>query len=122
MDVANIIYNQLGGGRFVVMTGAKNFEGGDNYLRFNIGRNASKANTIKITLMPSDTYKVEFIKKGNVNISDIIRRSTSNEDFVTRMARAEKAAEPKTIKEYNDVYADMLEGIFTSVTGMHTRL
>lgn len=48
---AQTILNQLGGNRFVAMTGAKNFVALENGIKFNIGKNASKANTVKITVL-----------------------------------------------------------------------
>ena len=60
--VANTIYQQLGGGRFAAMTGAKNFLAIDNGLRFRIGRNASKANMVEIKLNGLDLYDIKFIK------------------------------------------------------------
>ena len=44
MRVAEEILRQLGGNRFRVMTGAKNFSGTDNSLRMRIGRNKTNAN------------------------------------------------------------------------------
>lgn len=38
--IAETILQQLGGNKFVVMTGAKNFVALENGIKFNIGRNA----------------------------------------------------------------------------------
>lgn len=109
---ANIIYQQLGGGRFTAMTGAKNFVALENGIRFNIGRNASKANKVKITLNGLDLYDVEFIKY------------TPHSFKISRDGKSFKETQEssKTIAEYNDVYGDMLQDIFTRETGMYTHL
>lgn len=97
-DVAQTIYQQLGANRFVAMTGAKNFVGGEDYLMFSIPRNMSPYNKVKITYVPGrDLYDVDFMK-------------------VTRAGGVAKG-EP-----YNDVYAEQLRELFTSVTGMETSL
>lgn len=94
--VANEIRRQLGGRLFSVMTGCKNFVGGDNYLLFSIPRNNSGANKCRITLNTMDTYDVEFL---NANINRTVVK-----------------------KEFNDVYCDQLQEIFTEATGLYTRM
>ena len=106
--VAQTIYQQLGGGRFVAMTGAKNFVALENGIKFNIGRNSSKANTVKITLNGLDLYDVEFIKytpfKFNINTGAI---------------REEKI---EVVEKLENYYDDMLQDGFTNITGMYTHL
>ncbi len=97
MSVATTILNQLGGNKFRVMTGAKNFMDHGNALSMRIGRNSSNSNYLKITLNDSDLYDVRFSK-------------------VTKMG------EEKSVREFNDVYNDMLVEIFESHTGMYTSL
>ena len=97
MSVAITILNQLGGNKFRVMTGAKNFIGYENGVSMRIGRNSSNSNYLKITLNDSDLYDVRFSK-------------------VTKMG------EEKSVREFNDVYNDMLVEIFESHTGMYTSL
>ena len=97
MSVATTILNQLGGNKFRVMTGAKNFIDHGNALSMRIGRNSSNSNYLKITLNDSDLYDVRFSK-------------------VTKMG------EEKSVREFNDVYNDMLVEIFESHTGMYTSL
>ena len=96
-DVARIIWEQLGGNKFRVMTGAKNLLNTGDGLAMRIGRDSSNSNYLKITLNSMDTYDMEFAK-------------------LTRMG------EKKSVTEYNDVYNDMLTDIFTSHTGMYTSL
>ena len=100
MEIAINILAQLGGNKFRVMTGAKNFLGGEDHLQFSLPRGfASKGiNKVKVTLLPSDTYKVEFLK------------------FVP------KTLDVKTIAAYEGVYCDDLQRIFTKETGLDTHL
>lgn len=96
MSVAKEILRQLGGNKFIAMTGAKNLGGTANSLSFKIGKNSSKANWVTIKLNGKDLYDVTFIQVRNL--------------------------ERKELKTYNDVYNDQLQQIFTSYTGMYTHL
>lgn len=97
--VAQIILEQLGGFRFIAMTGAKNLGATSNSLRFNISsRNKAKANGVEITLNASDTYTVHFY-------------SINKRDWTV-----------DTKKQVSGVYADMLQDLFTEVTGLYTKL
>lgn len=109
---AQTILNQLGGNKFVAMTGAKNFVALENGIKFNIGRNSSKANTVKITVNGLDLYDIEFIKFTPFKIS-------VNHKTCKATIRDEKT---EIIKSYNDCYCDMLQELFTSVTGLETHL
>ena len=83
------------------MTGAKEMYATDAGLRINkIPKNASKANKCEITLTVNDTYHVVFWHVG-----------------------MKKGLEPfcNTVAEYNDVYEDMLQDIWTAVTGQYTK-
>ena len=62
MSVAREILNQLGGNKFRVMTGAKNFIDLKNGIRMKIGRNKTNANWMEITLNSLDLYDVAFAK------------------------------------------------------------
>ena len=93
---ANETLKQLGGNKFIAMTGAKDFIKSDNSIGFKIGRNNKNVNFIKITLNSMDTYDIEFIN---------IRKFKSS------------------IKsEARGIYWDMLQEIFTQHTGLHTCL
>jgi len=98
MTVANTILQQLGGRQFIAMTGSYNFLGTANSLSFKLRRNKANASGMRITLLPSDTYRVEFYRIRNM--------------------------EAITLEEhvYDDVYCDMLQDIFESVTGLYTSL
>lgn len=98
-QIAQTILQQLGGNRFMVMTGSKNFVASSNALSFSLARNASKANRCVITLDEgSDTYVVEF---WNVNMKKVTMT---------------------TLKKYEGVYFDMLQSIFSDFTGLATSL
>ena len=109
--VATSIYQQLGGGRFAAMTGAKNFLAIDNGLRFRIGRNASKANMVEIKLNGLDLYDIKFIKHTPYSFK--IGKDGSFKETQESV---------KTVAEFNDYYDDMLQDCFTRVTGMYTSL
>jgi len=96
-SVAKIILQQLGGNKFIVMTGAKNFvDHGNKALSFRIGRNSKGINYVKITLKASDTYDMEF---GRIQGSKY------------------------TVKKIESgVYNDQLQKIFTLHTGLYTSL
>lgn len=96
MTVAKTILEQLGGNRFVVMTGSYNFLGTENSLSFKLRRNKINASGMKITLTPADTYTVEF--------------------YQIRKMEAVWMADQKC----EDVYCDMLEELFERVTGLYT--
>ena len=108
MTVAQEIYRQLGGGRFAVMTGAKDFIGDKYSLRMSLPRNASKANRLEIKLTPMDTYTMRFYRYTPMRID--YKRGKIHE------------AKWTDIRILEDVYCDQLQELFTMVTGMYTRL
>ncbi len=108
MSVANIIYNQLGGSKFAAMTGSKAIKCDDKSLTLKLTKNKSGANELKITLNGLDLYDIEFSKHSYPTLNK---------------KTWEWKPEKKTIvKEFNDIYAENLEEIFTDVTGLYTRL
>ena len=96
----HIILAQLGGNKFVAMTGAKNFvKDGDTMLQFDIGRGATnKATKVRIELTYTDTYTVSF-HRWNAAKMDL-----------------------RWISTHTGVYADDLRTLFTRETGMVTSL
>lgn len=97
MDVGKTILQQLGGGRFLAMTGAKNLVKGDDYLMFSLpAKNKIKANKVKITLNGKDLYDVEYASIRGVNY--------------------------KVLKTVKDLYNDMLVTNFEEVTGLYTKM
>jgi len=87
---------QLGGNKFIAMTGAKNFAVGPKGMGFKIGRNSKSINYIRIDLKSTDLYDMEFIR---------LRGSKIN-----------------VVKKVTGVYNDQLQKMFTKHTGMYTSL
>jgi len=98
MSVAETILTQLGGRKFSVMTGSKNFVSNDKEqsLSMKLTRNNLKATYLTIKLTVMDTYTMEFMK---------FKR---NFDKVS-------------IKTIEGVYAEDLQSIFTEETGLYTK-
>ncbi len=100
MTVANTILEQLGGRRFVVMTGCRDFVGSENALKFRIPKAKDGINCCEIKLEPSDTYTVRFVRVG---------------DRRTGYRVTEKSV-------HEDIYNDSLVELFERVTGLYTHL
>jgi hypothetical protein len=100
MNVANIILQQLGGNKFIVMTGAKNLMsyGDQNALSFRLPSNFAKdkINFVKISLTADDLYTVEFKYIRGMKVADV--------------------------SEHKGIYADTLQNLFTTATGLDTHL
>jgi hypothetical protein len=101
MTIAATILKQLGNGRFVAMTGAKNLISHDDGLSFKIGRNRKKVTHCRIRHTSADEYIMEFlnIRDHGVNFKTIV-----------------------TIAVRENVYCDQLQTVFTSETGLDTHL
>ena len=129
-SIANTILSQFGGRQFVAMTGAKNLVALENSLRFQIGRNGSKANVVKVILNGDDTYTMQFIKYRDFNPYTILMRyadkGLSRDEFNAKVReateKAKAAAAPQVLKEYKGIYCDQLQELFTDYTKMNTRL
>jgi hypothetical protein len=102
MQTANTILRQLGGKRFITMTGARDIFAIETGLQLKLPSRFAKdgINYVKIEVAPSDTYTVTF---GKVYTS-------------------KGMPEYKEHSVENLVYADNLQAIFTSVTGLDTHL
>lgn len=102
MQIAQTILNQLGGSRFIAMTGAKNLLAIKDGLQFHLPARLAKdgINCVRILLEPTDTYKVEFGRIANVQ-----RVPTYKVKTTTEM-----------------VYADKLAATFSQATGLATSL
>ncbi len=98
--IPDTILDQLGGNRFVAMTGAWNFVRGRDYLAFRIpaGMAKRRATGVRIALSPSDTYVVELHKL------DV------------------KRLEHRVLETRSDVLAANLRSVFTDLTGLDTHL
>ena len=98
-NVAETILQQLGGRRFVAMTGARQFLGGKNSLSFKLpGKNFCKGdiNYVRIELTPMDVYDMVFCRIRGTNVTEIAK--------------------------HEGIYNDQLRGIFTQETGLRTSL
>lgn len=99
-SVAQIILQQLGGRRFITMTGAREITLGDGYLRFKLPSGFAREgiNVVSVVLNCSDTYTVEFLKCNF------------------------KKHEEKIVAKHGNVYHNQLQPVFTEVTGLDTSL
>jgi hypothetical protein len=95
MTVANTILEQLGGRMFRIMTGAKDFVGDANSLKFKLPKAQKGIKYVRITLTPEDLYDVEFAKL--------------------------KGLEWTVISKSEGVYVDMLRKLFETETGLYVR-
>lgn len=93
---AQTILAQLGGNRFLAMTGAKQLVDLGHGLQFAIGRGASnKANKVVVTL-DGDLYSVRFLTIRGITITE---RGT-----------------------FDMIYGDRLAALFTEQTGFDTHM
>ena len=116
MNIADIIYEQLGGNRFVAMTGSKNFLYGEvtetnhePWLRMDLAKNHSKCNRLKITLNGKDLYRLEFYAMRKTSAKKILE--DRNADMFTI----------SNTQIIDDVYAEDLQNVFTNTTQLYTR-
>jgi hypothetical protein len=96
MSAATTILEQLGGNKFIAMTGSKNFIDCGNGITMHLITNKAKAKYLKIEITDKDTYKMTF--------------STV------------KKFEYIVLEEIEGVYAEMLQDIFTTKTGLLTSM
>ena len=94
---AKTLLRQLGGNKFIMMTGAKQMSIGKDGLTMKIGRNSKSITHVAIDLdRGKDLYIMKFIR---------VRKGI-----------------PKVVKQYDGIYADNLNNIFEKETGLYTRL
>uniref|UniRef100_A0A6M3LQV5 Uncharacterized protein n=1 Tax=viral metagenome TaxID=1070528 RepID=A0A6M3LQV5_9ZZZZ len=98
IEIANTIIKQLGGHRFVVMTGAKHIFAHESGVSFRVPGTMTKnrINYVKITLNTMDTYDIEFKRIYGLKVKDI--------------------------SDFSGAYCDMLQEVFTKETGLNTHL
>lgn len=95
-QVAQTILNQLGGNKFVAMTGAHSLTADANSLTFKFGKNESKFFACKIELTAMDDYTMTFYKwRKKFDLEQV---------------------------SITGVYCDQLTDIFTQNTGLYTSL
>lgn len=108
MTIPQITLQQLGGARFRAMTGAKDFAAltDGRTLRFRLpgksGFVSQGINHVEIRLDESDTYTIKFYR---------VKRKAG--DLMPTITEIEKR---------EDIYCDVLQEVFTRVTGLATRL
>ena len=98
-DVPATIFQQLGAGRFVAMTGARNFLGSAEALSFRLpGQGFCKngINGVRVRLTASDDYEITATKI--------------------------RAGQLVTIEQRDGVYHDQLRDVFEDMTGLRTSL
>ena len=93
-SIGQTILDQLGGGRFVMMTGAKQLVGIESGLMFKLPARfaLNGINKLRIVLDPSDTYSIEAFRMRGVDY--------------TRVAIVD------------GIYAEDLQRTFTQITGL----
>jgi hypothetical protein len=99
---AQEILKQLGGHRFVVMTGAKNIYYESSNDRANLSfrfPGSTRANFCKIVVNAFDTYDVTFLKIRGTTIKTV-----------------------ETHEGLEGIYNDMLQDVFTRATGLNCTL
>ena len=126
-EIANTILQQIGGNKFIVMTGAKNFIAIERGIRFNIMRNASSANVIEITLRGDDTYNMRFVRKRNAPnpytlMAKYLGRGMDPMEVEKKIKKATMVDTWQVLREFKGIYCDQLEEIFRDVTKLNTRL
>lgn len=107
-NVPKTILDQLGGNKFVAMTGAKNFVGDGRTLRMTLPRNASPANRLYITLNGLDLYDMRFFRQTGGKFS------MKTMEFTPIKETHEKV--------YHNLCCDQLCEIFEAHTHMYTHL
>jgi hypothetical protein len=98
--VAKVILEQLGGRRFMAMTGAKNFTGSEYALNFRLpgsgGFTKNGINHVRIELTPGDDYTVTFNRIRGTKVTEI--------------------------SKHEHAYAQDLQELFSRETGLDTHL
>lgn len=98
-EIANTILAQLGGGRFLMITGSKQPVAVPNGLRVRLAKNKTRANLLTITLTADDLYDVEFKYFAvGAKITDVV------------------------VAKHEGIFCDQLQDIFEEVTGLYTTL
>lgn len=98
LAVAQTILSQLGGKKFLVMTGAKSLYGGPDMLQFSLPASLTTGhiNKCRISLNALDLYDIECWRIVKFEIKAQVRE--------------------------NNIYAEDLQRIFTAMTGLDTHL
>ncbi len=109
--LAQTILQQMGGNKFLVMTGCKDLVWDDknSTLRMTIPKNGSKANRLWVTYnWGSDSYTMRFFRYTAPRLNS--KTYEWSDEKITEVA------------EFKEIYFDQLQELFTEVTKMYTRL
>ena len=106
--VQKTILNQLGGYKFLAMTGANCFLNDNEYLTVTLPGNKSGANYLTIGINGKDLYHVEFLRFTMTTIN-----------YRTGKIRNGKKT---VIAVFDDIFCNQLQELFTQTTGLYTRL
>lgn len=99
--IAKTILEQIGGRRFAAMTGSKDFIDMGNGLRMSLARNKTSANRLDIIYdAGTDLYNMRFFRK-----------TFSKKTFESKAM---------DVEVHEGIFFDMLEEVFTQVTGLYT--
>ena len=98
MQIAKTILEQLGGNRFIAMTGAKHCLAVESGLTFKLPSNFARhsINCVRVILTPMDDYTVEFLRVRGTSV--------------------------KEVAKYDGIYCDGLKDLFEEQTGLYTHL
>ena len=92
LTVPKTILAQLGGERFVMMTGATGFMGSADSLAFKLGSNPRRVTHVRVTLTPDGLYDMTFFSTG------------------------------KGPQSHDGIHREMLQEVFGASTGLYTTL
>ena len=92
LTVPKTILAQLGGERFVMMTGATGFMGSVDSLAFKLGSNPRRVTHVRVTLTPDGLYDMTFFSTG------------------------------KGPQSHDGIHREMLQEVFGTSTGLYTTL
>ena len=106
LTTAQVILQQLGGNKFIAMTGSKNFVDCGNALSMRLSRNKIGAQFLKVELNSMDTYDMVFSKSKKVMDP---KYGFKTDTLVV-------------IEKVTGVYDDMLQNVFTKHTGLYTSM
>lgn len=104
-QVAQTILQQLGGKRFLTMTGARNL--------------TSDGNALRMVLPECKHGKTRASVNGTIYTFAALL--TAADDY-TLTVSAVKSFVPTVIETVDGIYCDQLEEVFTRMTGLYTRL
>lgn len=88
MSMIQDILNQLGGRKFIAMTGATLMQGNGNTLIATKLKGSRKYNHLEVSLNGNDLYDVRFVKiAGPKRLFEILKDNTFNDVFVEDLVK-----------------------------------